>query len=69
MPDRSTFSKNRLGRFRNIDLLRHVFERLRLRVLSGARDEFHVAAIVQNPKTLTLQLVRPLPRGQVAFVA
>jgi hypothetical protein len=29
----------------------HGFERLRLRGLSGARDEFHLAAIVQNLKT------------------
>jgi hypothetical protein len=30
----------------------HGFERLRLRGLSGARDEFHLAAIVQNLRTL-----------------
>ena len=30
----------------------HRFERLRLRGLTGARDEFHLAAIVQNLKTL-----------------
>ena len=30
----------------------HGLERLRLRGLSGARDEFHLAAIVQNLKTL-----------------
>jgi transposase len=30
----------------------HGFERMRLRGLSGARDEFHLAAIVQNLKTL-----------------
>ncbi len=29
-----------------------VASRLRLRGLSGARDEFHLAAIVQNLKTL-----------------
>jgi hypothetical protein len=28
----------------------HRFERMRLRGLSGARDEFHLAAIVQNLK-------------------
>jgi transposase len=41
----------------------HGFERLRLRGLSGARDEFHLAAIVQNLKTLALRLIRspPLP--------
>ena len=30
----------------------HRFERMRLRGLIGARDEFHLAAIVQNLKTL-----------------
>jgi hypothetical protein len=30
----------------------HRLERLRLRGLAGARDEFHLAAIVQNLKTL-----------------
>ena len=30
----------------------HRFERMRLRGLSGARDEFHLAAFVQNLKTL-----------------
>jgi transposase len=30
----------------------HGFERMRLRGLSGARDEFHLAAMVQNLKTL-----------------
>jgi hypothetical protein len=33
----------------------HGFERMRLRGLSGARDEFHLAAIVQNLKTLALR--------------
>jgi hypothetical protein len=32
----------------------HGFEQMRLRGLSGARDEFHLAAIVQNLKTLAL---------------
>lgn len=39
----------------------HGFERLRLRGLSGAQDEFLLAAIVQNLKTLALKLLRPLP--------
>ena len=30
----------------------HRFERMRLRGMSGARDEFHLAAIVQNLRTL-----------------
>jgi arylsulfatase A-like enzyme len=41
----------------------HGFERLRLRGLSGARDEFHLAAIVQNLKTLALRLIRLPPLG------
>jgi DDE family transposase len=38
----------------------HGFERMRLRGLSGARDEFHLAAIVQNLKTLAIRLFEPL---------
>ncbi len=34
----------------------HRFERMRLRGLSGARDEFHLAATVQNLKTLANHL-------------
>ena len=37
----------------------HKFERMRLRGLSGARDEFHLAAIVQNLKTMALRIVSP----------
>jgi transposase len=47
----------------------HGFERLRLRGLSGARDEFHLAAIVQNLKTLALRLVQPPPDLAAASVA
>ena len=47
----------------------HGFERLRLRGLSGARDEFHLAAIVQNLKTLALRLVWPPPDLVAASVA
>jgi len=39
----------------------HRFERMRLRGLSGARDEFHLAAIVQNLKTLASRIWRPPP--------
>jgi transposase len=39
----------------------HAFERLRLRGLSGARDEFLLAATVQNLKTMALRLVKPPP--------
>ena len=44
----------------------HRFERLRLRGLSGARDEFHLAAIVQNLKTLANHIWRPPPDATVA---
>jgi hypothetical protein len=44
----------------------HGFERLRLRGLSGARDEFHLAAIVQNLKTMALRLVWPPPDLAIA---
>jgi transposase len=37
----------------------HRFERMRLRGFSGARDEFHLAAIVQNLRTLASYLWRP----------
>ena len=37
----------------------HRFERMRLRGLSGARDEFLLAAIVQNLKTMAMRLTRP----------
>jgi IS5 family transposase len=40
----------------------HRFERMRLRGLSGARDEFHLAAIVQNLKTLAIRIWRPPPK-------
>ena len=42
------------------------FERMRLRDLSSARDEFHLAAIVQNRKTMATRLTRPPPRMQPA---
>jgi transposase len=42
----------------------HSFERLRLRGLSGARDEFHLATIVQNLKTMALWLLGP-PRDRM----
>jgi hypothetical protein len=44
----------------------HSLERLRLRGLSGARDELHLAAIVQNLKTLALRLIRPPPQAACA---
>jgi Transposase DDE domain len=47
----------------------HRFERMRLRGLSGARDEFHLAAIVQNLKTLAIRVWRPPPNVPAACVA
>jgi hypothetical protein len=47
----------------------HRFERMRLRGLSGARDEFHLAAIVQNLKTLAIHIWRPPPDRPAAVVA
>jgi transposase len=47
----------------------HRFERMRLRGLSGARDEFHLAAIVQNLKTLAIRIWRPPPNMPATCVA
>ena len=47
----------------------HRFERMRLRGLSGARDEFHLAAIVQNLKTLANHVWRPPPHAMTACAA
>jgi transposase len=47
----------------------HRFERMRLRGLSGARDEFHLAAITQNLKTLANKIWRPPPNLSAACLA
>jgi transposase len=47
----------------------HRFERMRLRGLSGARDEFHLAAIVQNLKTLAIRIWRLPPNVPAPYVA
>jgi len=47
----------------------HRFERMRLRGFSGARDEFHLAAIVQNLKTLASYFWRPPPHIQAVSCA
>ncbi len=47
----------------------HRFERMRLRGLSGARDEFHLAATVQNLKTIANHVWRPPPDAMVACAA
>jgi transposase len=44
----------------------HRFERMRLRGLSGARDEFLLAATVQNLKTLALRTLGPPARRRAA---
>jgi hypothetical protein len=46
----------------------HRFERMRLRGLSGARDEFHLA-LVQNLKTLAKHIWRPMLHEPAAWVA
>jgi hypothetical protein len=47
----------------------HGFERMRLRGLSGARDEFLLAATVQNLKTLALRTLGPPPARRSASFA
>jgi hypothetical protein len=47
----------------------HGFERMRLRGLTGARDEFHLAAIVQNLKTLANHAWHPPPDKEAACAA
>ena len=49
--------------------VQHGFERMRLRGLTGARDEFHLAAIVQNLKTMALRLLGPPTRGARGAIA
>jgi hypothetical protein len=46
----------------------HRFEHMRLRGLTGARDEFHLAAIVQNLKTLANRIGCPPPHKPAAFI-
>jgi len=47
--------------------VQHRFERMRLRGLCGARDEFHLAAIIQNLKTLANRLSQPPPNLAAAY--
>jgi hypothetical protein len=49
--------------------IHHGFERMRLRGLSGARDEFLLAATVQNLKTLALGIHGPPSAQQRASFA
>ena len=48
--------------------IHHGFDRMRLRGITGARDEFHLGAIVQNLKTLANHIWRP-PGQPTACVA
>jgi transposase len=47
----------------------HRFDRMRLRGISGARDEFHLAAIAQNLKTLASHIWRPPQNKPAAYLA
>jgi hypothetical protein len=47
----------------------HSFERMRLRGLTGARDEFHLGAIVQNLKTRANHMWRPILGKPIARMA
>jgi transposase len=49
--------------------VQHAFERMRLRGLTGARDEFHLGAIVQNLKTLANHMRRRIPSEPIAHTA
>jgi hypothetical protein len=49
--------------------INHRFERMRLRGLTDARDEFHLAAIVKNLTTLANYVWRPPPDKQAAACA
>ena len=62
--ERVEIAESRQVRFAHLKT-HHRFERMRLRGLSGARDEFHLAAIVQNLKTLANYICRP-PDATVA---
>jgi hypothetical protein len=42
---------------------------MRLRGLSGARDEFYLAAIVQNLKTLAKHTRHPITNGWTGWIA
>jgi hypothetical protein len=47
----------------------HRFERMRLRGLAGARDEFQLAATVQNLKTIASHLWRSPPNNSAHYAA
>jgi hypothetical protein len=54
-------------RFAHLNV-QHGFERMRLRGLTGARDESHLPAIVQNLKTMAVRLVGPPTKGACAAI-
>jgi hypothetical protein len=49
--------------------VQHRFERMRLRGLTGARDEFRLAAIVHNLKTMALRPLGPQTDRVCASIA
>ncbi len=66
---RSSNARNKVEmRFAHLKV-QHGFEHMRLRGLIGARDEFHLAAIVQNLKTMALRLVGPPTAAARAAIA
>jgi transposase len=67
--ERSSIARKKVEmRFAHLKV-QHGFERMRLRGLTGARDEFHLAAIVQNLKTMALRLLGPPTEGVCASIA
>ena len=54
----SVASKKVEMRFAHLET-HHKFERMRLRGLFDARDEFHLAAIVENLQTMALRAIDP----------
>ena len=68
-PERSRDERKRVEmRFAHLKT-HHRFEHMRLRGLSGARDEFHLAAVVQNLKTLAKHIWRPPLREPTPAIA
>jgi hypothetical protein len=48
---------------------KELIEHMRIRGLTGTRDEFHLAAIVQNLKTMALRLLGPPTDGVRTSIA
>ncbi|MGB6399745.1 MAG: transposase [Bradyrhizobium sp.] len=67
--ERSSNARKKLEmRFAHLKV-QHGFERMRLRGLTGARNEFHLVAIVQNLKTMALRLLGPPTDGVCTPIA